>query len=71
MAKTRKITLQLRDGGLREFVGDDFHIKEPNGPNGLMEVWDREKNEAVWKEGFSNGARDVVNVEVTNVDSED
>ncbi|WP_435594642.1 hypothetical protein [Tsukamurella tyrosinosolvens] len=71
MAKTRKITLQLRDGGSREFVGDDFYIDEPNGPTGLMEVRDREKNETIWKEGFNNGARDVVKVEITNVDAED
>ena len=69
MAKTTQITLQLSDGSSRSFVGDGFRINEPV-VGGLMEVVDTETNEVVWKEGIVGGVRDIVQVQVTKVESE-
>lgn len=68
MEKTLKITLHLVDGNVREFVGNRFRINNPDGPT---QVWDTEKNEAVWSEQISNGRREIVKFEIDKVAPEE
>jgi hypothetical protein len=61
MTKQREIIVQL-DGSQRTFVGDNYEVRE--SALGLYEVWDTEKNRAIWSEGVHNGIREVVSINI-------
>lgn len=57
----RRITLQL-DGHQKEFIGDDYEVRQPLG---LYEVWNTRTDTRVWAETSHDGIREVQSISVT------